>query len=95
MIKSNESVKTGINLALGALFELDDAGVAVIDIEVNSARPTITVDRAPPMARPGRAVTETIAGIRSTVYVAELRGCRVQWCSAAPATTSKPGFVTG
>ena len=81
MIASNETIKTAINLALGALFTLDDAGVAVLDVDVSGARPIITVDRAPPMAAPARAVTETIGGVRSTLHVAELRGCRVQWTS--------------
>lgn len=82
MIASNETFRVGLARAAGALFALDDAGVAVTDIDVLGAKPTITIDRAPPHVKPGLAVTATVGGVRSTAYVAEFHGCRVRWTSA-------------
>lgn len=76
---ANALIKTGLNYATGVLFELDDAGINVFDVEIDGGRPVITTDRGPPSARPAHSITQTINGTRRTLFTAELNGCKIQW----------------
>ncbi len=79
---NNAALKTALNLATGALFELDDAGVLVTRIEVENGVPVIDIDRAPPSVlnvRPAFCITRTERGTRRSQHTAFLRGCRLCW----------------
>jgi hypothetical protein len=78
----NEQIKTALNLATSVVFDMDDAGVAVLDVEIIGSRPVLVVDREPPGATPAHKITTPCGRNLVTLQVAELRGCRVQWESS-------------
>ena len=80
----NGNIRTGLAHATGALFELDDQGVTVLDVEIDGGRPVLIVDRQPPKAKPATAITREFDGRRATLHTAEVCGCRVQWTTKAP-----------
>jgi len=80
--KINEQIRQGLTAAIGAVFELDDMGIAVVTVEVDGGMPVIGVDREPPGAKPGTAITRTLGGRRETLHTAVIHGCRVQWHTA-------------
>jgi hypothetical protein len=80
----NTNVQKGLTCALGALYALDDQGVAVLNVEVDGGRVILIVDREPPNAKPATIITRDFNGTRATLHTAELGGCKVQWTTKAP-----------
>lgn len=82
MTPMNDVIRKALNFALGTVFELDDTGVTVLEVHIDSGLPTITVDRQPPAVKPGHMIIRRVGNQRVTLHVVAFKGCRVQWQSS-------------
>lgn len=75
----NRALYTALSLALSAVFELDDAGTTVTDIDIRGGTPVLRIDQ-PPLFVKGALTVRHVAGrYRETVYAAPFRGCQLEW----------------
>ena len=75
----NKALYDALLKAIGAIFELNDAGSTALDIDVRGGRPVLRIDRPPTFVRGVATVTQRIGGARERRMVASFHGAQIEW----------------
>jgi hypothetical protein len=75
----NSTFNSALKMAMGALFILDAQGSTVLDIEIRSGTPILTIDNPPASVQGSWSVTRTVRGVQERVMVARLNGAQLEW----------------
>jgi|GEM_PF-3012437 len=81
----NTLLRDGLTSALGALYDLSDAGCTVTSIAVRGGKPVLQLD-APPRGIEGAMRKRYLVGTHAqAVMAAPHRGCQLEWTATPPA----------
>lgn len=84
--RDNSSLKAGnmilrsaLGMALDAIYQLDDAGTTVKDIDIRGGMPVLRIDQPPQFVQGVITVRHASGRYTERLYAAPFRGCQLEW----------------